>query len=123
MKKYSPSVESARTGIHRRVERLLDSINVSYESEAWFKPRHVDIYITEWHLAIEVDGPFHQATVDQRRDAELLEQYGLPTYRIKLAAESKKNAEILQDIVAFIELHADTAKERLAIWQMKPLRG
>ena len=46
-----------------------------------FPPYVVDIYISDLHLGIELDGPHHFKKRDQRRDEELLRDYGLVIWR------------------------------------------
>ena len=46
-----------------------------------FPPYVVDIYISDLHLGIELDGPHHFKKRDQRRDAVLFRDYGLVIWR------------------------------------------
>ena len=46
-----------------------------------FPPYVVDIYISDLHLGIELDGPHHFKKRDQKRDEELFRDYGLVIWR------------------------------------------
>jgi|TARA_R110000744_G_scaffold247327_6_gene363824 very-short-patch-repair endonuclease len=46
-----------------------------------FPPYVVDIYISDLHLGIELDGPHHFKKRDQRRDEVLFRDYGLVIWR------------------------------------------
>lgn len=116
MSKYSQAA-SARSGPARRVERLLDLMMVSYEPEMPFHPYHIDIYLTEWHIGVEIDGPFHNKTADKRRDAELLERYGLPILRLDMAKSYMTQPEIMDAILTALDEHCPSTDDRKAIWQ------
>ena len=51
----------------------------SFEED--FPPYVVDIYISDLHLGIELDGPHHFKKRDQKRDEELFRDYGLVIWR------------------------------------------
>lgn len=102
-----------RSGPHRRVEKILDEMNVSYLSEYPFPPYTVDIYLPEWRIGIEVDGPLHSKAKDKVRDNYLDAWYQVPILRID-AKRWHKSKNIEEQILAFIEEHADTAEERKA---------
>jgi len=61
--------------------------------QRWFGGRYrVDFYLpAPYHLAIEIDGD-HDAEYDRKRDAWLLEQFGLPVVRVK-------NEEVLRAVL------------------------
>lgn len=115
---YRPPVgfdNQKRSGPARRVESILDEMDISYEPEQEFPPYAVDIYLTEWHVAIEVDGPFHTKPKDRVRDRYLEKWYALPVRRLNSTRWQQKG-KIKQLITDFIELHAETAAERKAVW-------
>jgi len=104
-----------RSKPHRRIESLLEEININFESEKYFLPYTVDIYLPEWHLAIEADGPYHSKNKDKVRDGWLNERYGLLLLRVDVKVWRSK--KYLQDrIIEFIEEHADSYTERKIIW-------
>ena len=105
--------ETTRSQPHRRVEKILDKMSISYESEVEFKPFSVDIYLGEFHAGLEIDGPQHSAAKDATRDARLLEQYFLPIMHIP--SEGLSVEDIKKSVITFIELIGPTAETRK--WQ------
>lgn len=102
-----------RSGPHRRVEQILDKMGISYISEYSFPPYTVDVYLPEWRLGCEIDGPLHSKAKDKVRDSYLAAWYFLPVLRIsaKIWQSSKK---IEEQIIAFIEEQAESADDRKA---------
>lgn len=95
-------------------------MGVGYLSECTdFRPVSLDIYLPEWHLAVEVDGPLHAPRLDAERDAMMLEMYGIHTLRIPI----KDAVWCDKAILAFIEEHAETAAERKSIWHQLQTRS
>lgn len=109
--RISDSDHSSRSGPHRRVEKVLSEMDINFSSEERFAPYTLDIYLPEWHLAIEVDGPAHSAKKDQVRDQWFLEFHGIPTLRLE-ATIWQKTQTLQEKIIAFIEEHADTVETR-----------
>lgn len=103
-----------RSKPHRQVEKHLQKIGLSYLSEKDFPPYIVDIYLPEWHIGIEIDGPFHSKNKDKVRDKYLMIHYGLPVIRFGLPEITFKNLE--PKITAFIEEHEPTAWDRKELW-------
>ena len=101
----------ARSGPHRRVEKILDSMGISYLSEQSFPPYTVDIYLPEWRLAIEVDGPLHSKPKDKVRDNYLNAWHQVPVLRLD-AKRWHKSKNIEEQIIACIELHAESTDDR-----------
>lgn len=69
---------------HRRLVERISKAGVLYMEEYPVGRRHLDIYLSEMNLAVEVDGPQHNRVKDEARDAEILEDWGIPTIRIKV---------------------------------------
>lgn len=115
-------IETSRSAAHRWLERQLDAAHISYHSEHPFPPYAVDVYLPEWHVAVEVDGPQHSAPRDAARDAKLLERYGLPVYRLD-TTKSGWRLDILAKLSVFIALHAGTTEERMAQWRTSSQHG
>lgn len=109
------STETERSRPHRRIEKILDNMGLSYMSEQPFPPYTVDIYFTEWHLAIEVDGPYHSKTKDQIRDKWLKARYGLEVLHLDVKKNWLKRVKAETRILEFITLHADSTAKRKAI--------
>jgi very-short-patch-repair endonuclease len=77
-------------------------------------PYAIDIWLPEWHLAVEVDGPGHSyhAARDRRRDERLLAR-GVPTLRLPVQQCTRQ--EVISRVANFVERHAETAAERRAL--------
>lgn len=91
-------------------------MGISYVSEMEeFQPYCLDIYLTEWHLCVEVDGPGHSPKHDAKRDGALL-TLGCPTLRLK-TQERGWQGKAMARIEDFIVEHATSAPERIRLWQ------
>lgn len=101
---------SERSGIHRQAEAWLRKCGLDFESERSFPPYRVDIYLPEWHIAVEIDGPWHSRSSDAKRDAYLLETYGLPILRY--GYKDMYVNRFTDAVVAFIERHSEDVQER-----------
>lgn len=112
---YQSSDNQERSGPHRRVERILDSIGVAYMSEQPFPPYKVDILLPEVWAAIEVDGPFHSDKKDKARDEYLLVMFGVNILRLKMK-RWMPSGKIKQHIIEFIEANSEDVSERKAKW-------
>jgi len=114
------NAERTRTKPHRIVEALLSSLKISYLSEcADFPPYLLDLYLGEWHICIEIDGPQHRPTRDAIRDAALRTNYGIETLRIPsdtIARNDEAEQKVAFRILRYIEHHADTTEDRKATW-------
>lgn len=104
---------------HRRVLDIIARLHIPHSKEhREFPPYQLDIYLPEWHLCIEVDGPYHTPKADQKRDAALLEQ-GIPTLRIphRDVGTAERREAVKECIIDFIEQHAESTAERKAQWK------
>jgi hypothetical protein len=110
-----------RTRPHRWVEGLLEEMRIAYMSECEdFPPYRLDLYIPQWHLCVEVDGPMHTPAKDKRRDLYLEGHYSLPTLRIRVGRvglSNKSRPEIAGLLHGFILKWAPTADVRRARWK------
>lgn len=107
-----------RSGPHRKVEGVLKKLQIMFYSEHnEFSPYRVDIYLPDYHLAIEVDGPLHSPNKDAVRDQWLLERYFLPTLRIKTKGPWSRFSKLEKEIVEFLEEHDPTSPERKRLWR------
>ena len=104
-------MEKERSGPHRTVEKWLQEAGISYESEyKSFPPFSLDLYLPEWNLGIEVDGPYHLRHRDAERDTKLSCRYGVLVLHIKTAVMKKEATQrIIQE---FIEQNAATVERR-----------
>jgi very-short-patch-repair endonuclease len=110
-KPMATGTPTERTKPHRRVEKCLDEMSISYMSEREFPPYTLDVYLPEWHLAIEIDGPYHNQKHDATRDRWLLEWHGIHTLRLN-ATKWKSTAKVKATILAFIEKNCEEVEER-----------
>jgi very-short-patch-repair endonuclease len=47
-----------------------------------FPPYRVDLYLPDYHMAVEIDGPLHNIRQDEKRDNDLFNEYKLLVFRI-----------------------------------------
>jgi very-short-patch-repair endonuclease len=84
-------------------------MQIGYVSEEPFSPYAIDIYLPEWHLGIEVDGPGHSPKKDAYRDGFLCKEYFLPVLRLKADILLPDAIKKIED---FIVQWATTSEER-----------
>lgn len=113
MKRFTPG-EAQRSGPHRRVEGFLETMGLNYTSERYFPPYTVDIYMSEFHIALEIDGPFHSPPKDRARDKYLRETYGLIIMRID-GKKYIKEDKTKQAIIEFLENNTSDVDERMEL--------
>lgn len=107
-----------RSGPHRKVEDVLKKLQVLFTSEhEEFIPYRVDIYLPDWHAAIEIDGPSHSPNKDAVRDKWLLERYYLPTLHIKTKGPWSLFSKLEKQIVEFLEQNQEDVEERKRLWR------
>lgn len=109
-----------RSRPQREFEKMLDALRISYFSEhEEMVPWCLDVYVPEWHFAVEIDGPHHTPKGDLRRDTNLLEQYACPTLRLpaELMATRDGKTEAIERFIKFAEEHAGDVHERKAKWR------
>ncbi len=115
---------TTRSRAERSWERVLDAIAIGHEPSCKeFTPWELDFYLPEWHLALEIDGPWHGPKRDVRRDADLLERYGIPTLRLKTSelGNAQDRTEAVKRLHAFIERWAASTADRKRIWRSNSL--
>lgn len=66
-----------------RVATWIRELGFAHSLEAEFGDYWVDIYVAELNLAIELDGPYHFSSRDNKRDAFLMGKFGLDIWRFK----------------------------------------
>ena len=103
---------------HKKVIKLLEKWGIELMEEVDFPPYRADIYIPDVHVVVEVDGPHHSKKSNEKRDTNRLEQYLLPTFRIKT-----KDVDHLEcwksELFAFLNKHAWTTEFRREICMPK----
>ena len=70
------------TAPHLAAINMLQSLGYWVEAEVLFPPKTVDIYLPEYHAAVEIDGPQHSLHADQKRDDFLMSKYALPVFHV-----------------------------------------
>lgn len=77
---------------HAQVCKWITELGLSYMEEYPVGPYHLDIYLAESNLGVEIDGPRHSLTrkKDQARDEEINETYGIPILRIKVGTPKEQ---------------------------------
>lgn len=113
--RFPNSDVSFRSGPHKKAENILDQIGLNYESERSFPPYTVDIYLPEWHIGVEIDGPQHSAKKDRKRDDYLLENYGLYLLRLKVKDGIDRD-RVESQVLSFIDKHYEDSSERKRTW-------
>lgn len=106
--------ESQRSSPHRQAEKVLDKMGISYTSEFLVPPFAIDIFIPEYWVGAEIDGPFHKRRRDEGRDEYLLTYYGIPIKRFNVIKGLVKT-KFIAGITEFLEEHANTVTERRAL--------
>lgn len=106
------SDNSYRSKPHRKVEKILEHMGLAYESEVEFPPYRCDIYMSEFLLGIEIDGPYgHAKQHDIDRDKNLFDRYGLVLLRLKVK-DGLQPDKVENLILEFIDKHVDTVDAR-----------
>jgi len=90
------------TDIHKKVSSRIERLGISVQDEIPFPPYTVDIYLPEYHAAVEIDGPHHNAKKDDLRDYKLWQEYRLYTLRIDIG-EAKKASKVKKMVLEFVD--------------------
>ena len=96
---------------HKDMLTYLENRGVELIEECPFPPFTVDLFLPDFHAAIEIDGPQHEKKRDEERDEELLKVYELPIFHIK-AEYTKYPERWEEDLKTFIDVCRITADER-----------
>jgi very-short-patch-repair endonuclease len=117
------SIATERSADHRWAEVQLDNAVISYDSEHRFGKYVVDIYLPEWHIGIELDGPTHSPAKDILRNEELEGRYGLALWHINTVRHKRDRSTLTWraywplGLRVFIEANAETTEKRMALWR------
>lgn len=100
---------------HKRLIRIVNELELEHREEEQFGKYFIDVYLPEFHIGLEADGPRHLRNYDNKRDKELMKEHFLPVMRIKDVemGTSSKRENVKTDIISFIEKWAETSRERL----------
>ena len=86
------------------VSKWLTEIGLEHSLEEEFSPYWADIYIHDIRLAIELDGAFHLKKQDAKRDAYLLEEYKVSTWRVPNLMVTVGNKDnLIKDLMILVE--------------------
>lgn len=89
--------------------KVLEQKGYELMEEVEFPPYRVDIYLPEYHVAIEVDGPQHSEKEMKKRDERLYEDYNLIIYHVPVGIP---NSLWLPKITKWLDQDIDTANLR-----------
>jgi len=100
---------------HVKIIRMVRELKLSYKVEEPFGKYWIDVYLPEFHIGIEADGPYHFRKRDEKRDKFLFDEYALPVLRIghKEMGNIKSDREVKHRIIEFIEQWVMDLDERL----------
>ena len=99
------------TDAHRDLIKRLEGRGLNLMEEIPFPPYQVDVYLPDFHAAVEVDGPQHEASRDMRRDDDLWCVYSLPVFRIG-AGEVNKPWLWLPHLLLFLFKNRESRDDR-----------
>lgn len=100
---------------HKRLIKVVEELRLSHLEEAEFGKYFIDVYLPEFHIGLEADGPHHLQKADAIRDSNLMEAYGLPLlhiHHIDLGTVGKREM-VKERIIEFIEIWHPTIKQRI----------
>lgn len=80
------------TDSHIKLIKLLESKGLELMEEVDFPPFKVDVYLPDYHVAIECDGPQHTKKKDIKRDRELGDKYQLLVFHVTTSMLAKTEA-------------------------------
>lgn len=103
---------------HVAVAKALERHGYGIMEEVEFPPYRVDVYLPEYHAAVEVDGVQHGPTADARRDRRLDEDYSLPVFHIR-AGDSRRPALWMPLLALFLKQAASSKDDR---WESCKMR-
>ena len=96
---------------HREAVRILEGWGYELLVEIEFPPYRVDIYLPDIHAVVEVDGTQHTKKGNRKRDWALVEQYCLPTFRLR-ARHVRSPGRWRSGFLSFVKACAPTAEAR-----------
>ena len=81
----TPEPETFRTKLHQELVRRVELAGYTVQEELDYPPYRVDVYVPQFHVALEADGPLHRGRATMRKDVErddfLRRRYQLPVIR------------------------------------------
>ena len=106
--KYIRDIRTSYTKGQLKLQKVLQDLGFAVDLEEPFHIYRIDCYVKEFHIGVEYDGAGHSwKKRDEKRDAFLMENFKLPILRV-----TDKNGYTVKDITDFIDLWAESSKER-----------
>lgn len=102
---------------HFRVIKLLETRGLCLQEEIDFPPFRVDIYLPDYHVCVEVDGPHHSERANRLRDRELESVYHMPTFRVNVS--DIDDLEWLKPLLLFLSRAVITKDARWGQCEMR----
>jgi very-short-patch-repair endonuclease len=100
---------------HVKLIKWLERRGVPLLEEVEFPPYRVDIYVTDWHAAVEADGPHHTERERMTRDNWLAHTYGLYVWHVAMDDFNQigyRDTQLESQLISFSTNARLTAKER-----------
>ena len=107
-------IDTELSGPHRKLISLLQKHQYIVESEVDLYPWKLDIYLPDYHVGVEVDGPQHGVKRESKRDRDIFELYGIPIIRIK-AQDVSEDCLVL--IAEFCDQYVFSFPERMKVFK------
>ena len=108
---------TAGTRLESMLADLLGEIGFDVEWQVKVGKYTLDLYLREFHLAFEADGPQHlqawHKRHDEARDKWLEQTMGIPTCRV--SQEELKKGKATRKIIQFIDRYADSLMHRRSL--------
>lgn len=100
---------------HRKFLDMLEEAGFACSNEHSIPPYYsLDIYLKDYHVAVEIDGPHHSRPRDAKRDRIMLEVWGIPTFRVSIKSLT---AEKVLEVYEFAESFLDSFTERKTLYR------
>ncbi len=102
----------------RKIAFWLRELCFDTAEEYEFGPFSIDIYLPSLHVGVEVDGPHHLKSRDEKRDKILMDRFSLPIIRIShhFAKESFDVAG--PGLWDLLKPYQETANDRLSQFEL-----
>ena len=106
------------TAAPNKVVKILEKLGIELDTEVDFPPNCVDIYLPDYHVGVEVDGPNHSKIKDEERDYTLLNIYQLPIFHIPVEWIANPSYWV-GDLIKVIESYKYSKDERWEFCKMR----
>jgi len=75
---------------HRQVAKWLSAAGISYTEEYPVGPYHLDLYLPDQKLGVEIDGPHHNKAKDWERDRLIRDHFDIRIVRVPVGTKKAK---------------------------------